>query len=339
MFLALVIFSGTVCLAQNNQADSLLAKTEDAIQQFFIQSHDTSYIANFSNELSLKILGVSKYTSFLIRDNDKKASITFRPYRQLNLGFGVAYKWFAIDLAFNVGIREDDETESRFLDFQGRVFSRKQYFEATYQYYYGYQISNIKGIDFGHPPVSTDREDVRTVKISLHYLYSFNYGKFSLLAPFILNEIQKKSAGSFIGGAFFSQYTMDADSSLVPPELDPVLSDDLNLVNMNLSTVGLNFGYMHSFIWRKLFLTLSLIPSLNLSFGDYKTTERSIVEQPLSFGYRMMHAVGYNSRKFFTGFQVSLNTISVKLEPDTRTGIKHGNAKFFVGYRFGSNKK
>ena len=46
----------------------------------------------------------------------------------------------------------------------------------------------------------------------------------------------------------------DADSSLEPQELDPDFSDNMNLVDVNISTVGLNFRYMYSFVWKKFFV-------------------------------------------------------------------------------------
>ena len=173
----------------------------------------------------------------------------------------------------------------------------------------------------------------------LQYLYSFNHGKFSIQAPFVLNERQKKSAGSFLAGAQFSQYTMDADSSVIPANIGNDYYSDFQLFDINVSTLGANFGYMYTFVFKsKIFFTLGFIPSINFNFGDYQTQYREPLEKNLSFGYTTMNAFGYNSRRFFTGFQFSLTTNPVKFGPEQKVTIRHGNAKYFVGWRL-KNKK
>ncbi len=326
--------------AQITQADSVLKKTEDFVHNILYQSHDTSYIANYSDELALKILGVNKYTYFQVNDKNKNSALRYRPDRQINLGFGVAYKWFAIDVAFNVGIVEDSELENKnFLDFQGRIFSRKQYFEGTFQYYYGYKVNKIKGADTNLPESSNIREDIRTINFVLQYLYAFNYGRFSLKAPFILNEVQKKSAGSLIGGANFSLYIMDADSSVIPPELSDDFTEALHLQDLNVASVGLNIGYMYSFVWKKrLFITLSFIPGFSINMGDSRVVVREPFRTNISLRMRTMNAIGYNGRRFFTGIQVSGNIIKVKIDKRLNVDASHGNSKLFIGYRFSQGK-
>ncbi len=326
--------------AQITKADSVLKKTESFIRNFLFQRHDTAYISNYSDELALKILGVTKYTFFQLNDKNRDSHLRYRPARQLNLGFGVAYQWFAIDVAFNVGIREQTSLDnSKFIDFQGRIFSRKQYVEATYQYYYGYSVNTIKT----NTPIlesSRFRNDIRTNNFVLQYLYVFNHGKFSLKAPFVLNEVQKKSAGSFIGGVNFSIYIIDADSSMVPAELAAEFAPELHIRDLNVTSLGVNVGYMYSLIWKKkVFFTLSFIPGVSLNMGDYLVDFRQPLDTHLSFRLRTMNAIGYNGRKIFTGIQAAGNLINVKLIKGSNVEISHGYSKFFIGYRFASNQK
>ena len=316
------------------KADTILQKTEDIIDHFLYKNYDPDYIASYSDEVALKLLAVSKFTTFKLIDREQKTNIRYRPDRQINLGIGVAYKWFAIDLAFNVGLREDSGLESDFFDFQGRIFSRKQYFEATYQYYFGYQIDGFKNITNPIPPGASTRPDIRTVKVGLHYLYALNYGKFSLKAPFVSNEIQLKSAGSVITGAHFSQYVMSAGASVIPPSASGDFNPELRMNDLNVSTLGVYLGYMYSFVWRRYFVTVSFIPSLHLNGGDYDTGQRKRLPTTVSLGYRTMNAIGYNSRRFFGGLQSSYNLVAVKIATKSSTSIRHGNVKFFVGYRF-----
>ena len=325
-----------VSIAQDTKADSVLNKTEQFIKELLYQSHDTAYIDNFSQELALKALGVTKYTYFQVNDNNLNSSIRYRPGRQVNLGFGVAYKWFAIDIAFNVGLVEDTELEeSDFLDIQARIFGRKHYLEFTYQYYYGYTVQNVEVGSNELKESSRVRDDIRSINFVLQYLYPFNHGKFSLTAPFVLNELQKKSAGSAIGGVNFSLYVMDADSSVIPLELADDFSESLYLQDLNVASVGLNFGYMYTFVLKKhFFLTLSFIPGISINMGDYRLDVRNSLKTGASLRIRTMNALGYNGRRFFVGIQGSGNLINVKIDKNLNVDTGHGNAKIFVGYRF-----
>jgi len=335
----IVILIGSTQVRGQSKADSVFDKTQEALLSLLQKQHDTTYIQDLRYELAVKVLGVFKYTSFAIKDRNSGTRINYRPDRQVNLGFGVAYKWFAIDLAFNVGLTEDSEQDSEFFNFNGKVFSRKQYIEVNYQYYYGYKIAKVRSSSSQASSFDA-RQDIRTINISLSNLYSFNYGKFSIQAPFILNEVQKKSAGSFLSGVIFNQYTMGADSSIVPSSLEQEFSDEIELKEITVGSVGVRLGYMYSIIYRKLFFTLGLIPSLNLNYGDYIVTYRSAPKTQISVGYTTMNAFGYNGRRFFTGFQFTLTSNFIGLDKKGTFTYDYGNAKYFVGYRFkGKDKK
>ncbi len=322
--------------AQITQADSILIKTEAFINDFLYKNHDTTYISNFSNQIALKILGVTKFTFFGVNDRNQNSNIRYRPDRQVNLGFGIAYKFFAIDVAFNVGLQEESELDRRFFDFQGRVFSSKHFFEAIYQYYYGYKITRYNNDTAGIPEDSRIRNDIRTINVGIQYLYAFNYGRFSLKAPFVQNEIQKKSAGSTIGGINFTMYTMGSDSSIVPSELQGGFDEKLYLNDINITSLVFSFGYMYSFVWHEsFFITLGAIPGLSLNFGDYEAPYRNKFSANVSVRLRSMNAIGYNGRRFFTGLQLIADLLSARIDKGLRFSSSHGSSKLFVGYRFG----
>ena len=167
-------------------------------------------------------------------------------------------------------------------------------------------------------------------------MYAFNYTHFSLKAPFVLNELQRKSAGSMIIGASFSMFVMDADSSIVPPEISTWFEPNLHLLDLNVLSVAVSFGYMYTFVYREhFFLTLSLIPGININSGDYLTEARNMISPNFNFKLNSMNAIGYNGRKFYTGFHFLANGFLSRIDKKLTTEIGHGKASFFVGYRFG----
>lgn len=337
IFLVFIMPDNGIC--QDTKYDSLLLKVESLGKQVLYKNHDTSYIQSHAEELNVKLLAINKINFFRGRDKINGTSFRYRPDRQTNIGLGVAYKWFALDLAFNVGIREKSDVEnSTFFDFQANVFSSKQFLSVSLQYYYGYQLFEYSGFETNSNFNNLAREDVRTLFFGLQYLFATNYSKFSLKAPFVLNEIQRKSAGSFLIGGSFKVYTMDADSILSPPQ--NTLGFDYPVTDMSNLRFALSFGYMYTFVVKEhFFLTLGFIPEIAFNMGDYQTTYRQTFNNHISFGFRTMNAIGYNGLRFFGGFQLIGDLFAVRIDEQYRMDIGLGKAKLFFGYRFNVKKK
>lgn len=321
--------------------DSLDNKIKGLQHYLLFRNHDSTYIKSYANQVALKLVAINKINYFGVKDANTGAGIRYRPEYGVNLGVGVSYKWFALDLAFNIGLRENKDFEnSEYFDFQGRVFSSKQFIEGSMQYYYGHIVANISGIDDEISDVPEIRDDIRTISFGLQYLYAFNYDKFSLKAPFVLNEIQLKSAGSPIFGASFSYFSMDSDSSIVPHNLMEYFDPKLHLTDFNVISLAINVGYMYTFVWKKhFFITLGLIPGLNFNLGDSKAEERESFKWNVSYRIKTMNAIGYNGGKYFVGFQFVGDWNNIRMYERLHTKFTHGSLKLFVGYRFRNKRK
>jgi len=322
--------------AQSLNPDSLMVKVEQLGNYLLYRNHDTSYITNYGNKFLFKLIGVNKYNYFKVKDSQNNSSARYRPDRRLNLGIGMAYKWFALDLAFNVGIGENSNFQnSKYLDLAGTIFSSKQFINATYQYYYGYQMNKFTGITSEGLPTSSIRDDIRTIYFGLQYFFVLDYDKFSLKSSFIHNEKQKKSAGSFLFGAGFGIYSLDADSTIIPSEFYNDFHESLHITDLNATNVGLGFGYIYTLVLKKHFYaTLSFIPGIGLNFGDYKTDYRKPYDTHLYLGFKTMNSIGYNSERLFGGIQFSSDFFRTKIEKQLNVQTGHGKAKIFIGYRF-----
>lgn len=320
--------------------DSLQSKFNQLEDFFLYRYHDSTYIRSYVDQFAIKLVSVNKFNYFNIRDKNNQTALRYSPENGINLGFGISYKWFALDITFNIGIREDKNfTQKEAFDFQGRIFSSRQFIEGSLQYYYGYKLRNIKGVNDVLTETEKIRNDIRTVSFGLQYLYAFNHSKFSLKAPFVLNEIQRRSAGSMIFGASFAFFTMDADSSIVPVEYDDFFDPALHLTDLSVISLAANFGYMYTFVYKEhFFLTLGIIPGLNFNLGDYKSDSRDLFKWNVSYKIKTMNAIGYNSGKYFAGLQLVGDWNNVMLGKKLYTLFNQGSLKLFVGYRFGKKK-
>ncbi len=308
---------------------------DNLIDQWFKRQQDSTYIENYTNELSLRLLGVTKQNSFLLKDRNTDAMIRYQPESKESAGLGITYKWFTLDVTFKLGNPRHDVESSKAFDFQGRVFGLKQYVELAYKYYFGYDIKNAKNLTDVLPDSVTRRDDIRTSYLNLEYMYAFNYGRFSFKAPFFYNEIQKKSAGSFVAGASFVSYLLDGDKAILPEEAWPDFNPKLTFHSLNLASLSVRFGYMYSIVIAKNFyITLGLIPGFGVSAGDYSVDKRELIGLFPSFNIKTMNAIGYNSRRFYGGILIEGDVSSARIDKKENIGIGHGKGKLFFGYRF-----
>jgi hypothetical protein len=300
LFLTLAgLFQSNTLQAQNIRPDTLISRIEQLGSSILFQNLDSSYIKNYNDKFTVKLLAVNKINFFSFKDGNKNSRIRYSPETGINTGFGISYKWFAVDFIFNTGWGTGNNfKDQKSLDFQGRIFSGKRFIEATMQYYHGYELMKSSGLSHQLNNDIKIREDIRSMNFGLQYLYAFNYGKFSLRAPFVLNEIQRKSAGSIIAGANFSIVIIDADSSAIPSEVKPDFDEKIHLTDINTISLGINLGYIYTFVIREhFFLSLGFVPALNYITGDYKTDVREVLQSNFTFKGKIMGALGYNGKR------------------------------------------
>ena len=329
----IMIISSQRLIAQNSR-DSSKMEIVKTVQEWFLQQQDTNYISNYNHEVSLRILGVSKYNYFKMIDRNTNANILYYPDSKVSLGAGITYRWFSLDVLFNSGLNKRKAESSTAFDFQVKIFSPKQYFGLTYKYYYGYVIGDYNNISVEIPDSVKVREDIRTSLFGLEYMYAFNYGRFSFKAPFLYNEIQKKSAGSFVVGVSLTSYILDGDDAVLPEEAKPDYNPNLYFSSLNTINLSFDGGYMYTLVFLpKFYLTVSAIPGIVLVAGDYKVDEREFLDLRASLKFSTMNSLGYNSRRFYAGLQFTNSFFLTKIVD--KSGIKDGymKLKIFAGFR------
>jgi hypothetical protein len=303
------------------------------------RNHDTNYISNYGDEIAVKLYSNNKFNYFRVRDRQMGSSIRYRPSRDISLGLGVAYKWFALDVGFSLGLRSNSDIENaNAFDFQGRLYSSKQLVTFNLQYYSGFKLANLNGVDVELNDANSLRSDIRTINFALEYLYAFNYTRFSMKAPFVFNEIQRKSAGSPIIGATFGIFTMAADSSILPFQAQNAFRPNAQISDFSLMNTALNFGYMYTFVYKShYFISIGLIPGINFNAGDYfdeSTEQRRIIPLNAHAKITSLNSIGYNGRKFFGGLTFTLDATFARMASQLTETTGRGMINLFVGYRF-----
>lgn len=215
---------------------------------------DTNYIESYYNDLIVRIVSVKKNNFIQLKDLEQEMRLRYRPNDYFNMGIGLNYKWFGINIGSKIPyFTEDDDRYGKTTNFgiQTYLYGRKFTIDILAQKTRGYYLSLSDYYDFtsGIPPVFYQRRDIETTNLGLSFNYVLNYRRFSYKAAFKQNELQKKSAGSFILGGGIYKLDVKADSAFVPREIDDnYFTEWRNLDNFQNFTLNASVGYAYSFV-------------------------------------------------------------------------------------------
>jgi hypothetical protein len=311
---------------------------------------DTAYIKDLSDKLSVRIYGVNKFSNFEIIDNDSDKTISYAPNSSLNLGIGVNYKWFGLGVAVNFPFINNDNHqygETQRLDAQTNIFTRALAIDLYYQKYQGFYIENPQDFIPDWDPESPypHRPDIISTTLGGSCIYAFKHKKYSARAAFVQTDLQRKSAGSFLLGGYFSLFRVNGDSSFIPNEIADHCNPELTFNNLQVSGIGVAGGYSHTFVmWKRLYLSLTLIPGIafqkyNVNYPDNIKEEKKGSYFAGRFATRA--ALIYNVERLYFGVTAIDDNFSGSTGKEEQNSLSYqiGVVRFFYGMRFNVNRK
>ncbi|MGN6600912.1 MAG: DUF4421 domain-containing protein [Ginsengibacter sp.] len=275
------------------------------------QSHrgnDTTYYIFFPGSITGRIFTSQKYTHFTMKNKNAPA-LQYKPNTTFNLGVGATYHNFTLNLAYGFGFVNHDQQKgkTKYLDLQGHFYLPKWVTDFEGQFYKGYHLSP-KGFAANSGKYYY-RGDVRVNLFGISEYRIFNYKRFSYRAPFMQNEWQKKSAGTFLAGAEVYYGVVKSDSSLIPQTLQQKYPQG-NLNKINYFSIGPGIGYAYTLVlFHHIFFTGSLTGDLNFSFANEHLQMNSSPQFSVNPVTRFRVSAGYNSRSW----NISANWIADNL--------------------------
>lgn len=289
--------------------------------------NDSAYVSDYSNDLTLRLYGSNKFTSYRIVDRDDDTRLEYKPNDRFNIGVGANYKIVGLNIGLSFPfINNDDETygKTRYLDLQSHLYFRKLAIDVIGQFYKGYYIAspdlpvNFTGIRYPYRP------DMRTSNVGISGQYIFNDRRFSYRATFLQNEYQKKSAGSALIGGNINLIGIRADSTLIRQEL----WSNFDYNRSRIFNIGINGGYAYTFvIKRHFFITASLAGGLGYNVTRLEDESTGYLQRRGGFhySYTVRAGTGYNSERYYAGIQYVL------LTSQDDTPIEHISQSFSSG--------
>ncbi|HVI44281.1 MAG TPA: DUF4421 domain-containing protein [Chitinophaga sp.] len=336
--LPLLIFT---CCACTVAAQSRLLK-------WLRTENDTAYIEDHTEDITFRLYGSRKFTSYDISDRKQSRHILYRPNTPFNIGVGANYRFIGLNVGFNfpfINRQNEKYGRTKYLDLQTHIYLRKLVVDLYWQHYKGYYVSNAEDV-FGksyalanpHP----QRPDINNLDIGANVQYIFNDKKFSYRAPNLQNEYQKKSAGSLIVGGEVFFVRVKGDSSLIPSNLkDTTFLRKEHYYRTTIASLAGNVGYAYTFVLRKhLFLSLSVTAGLGVASTKLNMEDGSTSRQiGWHFSNTVRASLGYNSSRYFAGIHyVGMTNRSEMPIPHTYQAFGTGNLRVSLVHRFALKK-
>lgn len=306
------------------------------------QEVDSIHILDYSNKLLIRVYTISKSNSLTIDNELVEKELRLRPNGGTNLGIGFNYKRFGLGLAFNTPISAESERKfgkTKRLDIQGSLYGKKVGGDGFFQVYKGYYNENPEDFTDWSGDVQPQLPNMRVLSLGVVGFYLFNSDRYSYRAAFVRDEIQLKSAGSFLLGVFGNYDESKTDNGFIPEELPDSIRSNINIKEFTNLAIGVSAGYAHNFVIKDKFIFgIAVLPGFgyqNVSIVELDGT-RGREEQPAA---QMLAraALGYEHKHFFIGLTGSVNFRNIDFGPyDFRLATEQ--FRFVLGKRFDLKK-
>jgi len=299
-----------------------MARSQEVIQSFTPQV-DTSYINLLYDDWSLRLLGVFKYQNIIFSNGDGE-TIKYLPNDRTSVGVGFAYKFLVVDVGIRLLLNQEELT-SRF-DLQGDLAFSRHFVNVFIQRYKGFDEANSpSGVGF--------RDDIRSWIGGLNYFYNFNHKRVSIRSIFTGNRKQKKSAGTFLAGGYFSMQNLHADSSIVS-QRGSEFNSFAQITDMQMLNAGITGGY--GYIWvlpRNFFIFGALMPGIGINAGDVEAETNYDVKIGPSGKIHGKAALGHIAGRFYSGVTYSVDYFINNIGKSNLFRYNVGKLKVVFGYR------
>ncbi|MBT3588535.1 MAG: DUF4421 family protein [Flavobacteriaceae bacterium] len=301
------------------------------------------YIEDHTEQLNIKIIVSNNQLKYLLPyENGKSASV--KTDLSICYGFRLTYK----NLSARVRIRpklsatyQENKGNTDHFTFGFDVLKHKWAHFFEYSYRRGYYIDNtnfITGEDLGNFHVQLPNLTTNIFNGVSQYKFNKNY---SIKAVEYYNEIQLKSAGTFMPGINYTYYTFkDANKEILG---DGSIGSRNPYNDYKGFSLIIEPGYYYTFVLDKyFFVNVFAAPGVGVDFyndKEFDTVNNTSTDENYSrafLSFKTGASIGYNRKQFYFGsefkYQV-FNKKEISLQPSKTI------FQVFVGYRFKAPKQ
>jgi hypothetical protein len=325
LFVLFSMIMGLSILAANSQTDTLIQI-----------KNVNNYILHYDSVISVRINANSEIDFFEIKGDGFHYDI--RPNISVSNKISVNYRFISFGISFTPKFypgNYDNELqgETKTFSFGLEIHPKHWIQELRYTKIKGFYLYNTHEQN----PVWTSGKDPYIVfpDLSVQFFrgstgYKFN-PNFSLSALSSLTERQIRSAGSFIPILNYDYHKIDNKTGNTLQQTSQTTS--------NISLVA-SLGYIYTLVLSSKFYTsFGVFPGGGFQYTHLLTHryDGNIETNYTDPVFRLAEkaAIGYNSKKFFTGAEISLSQASHNQNKSSvQTNATRAYFQIFLGYRF-----
>jgi len=312
------------------------------LNRWFKQELDTNYVQNNQKDLILRIYASQKYSAQTISDRAEKTSLNYLPSNGYVVGLGFNYKFLGVNIGTVFPFAQPDVDrygKTKYLDLQSHLYLRVLTVDFYTGYYKGQYLANSSDVLSPFPTGSAfyTRGDIKTYSGGFGVYANLNPARYSVRAPFLQNELQKKSAGQAMAGFEIYWVGSVADSSFTPSRLtNKQFFDGIDFNRWRFFSVNLTGGYAYTLVFlKKFFVTAGLNGSIGLGqfqLSRVNNTRLLSVNPNVSLNQKL--GIGYHFDRLFVGMSLA-NFQYLSPTPVKQTSInwQTGNLRFNIAYQ------
>lgn len=314
------------------------------------QTQSTSSANPYYSSMKKKLTFYTNFTSKVSKIEFSGISGTpalkYQPNENINMGFGLSYRWLSISTSFNFKPLNRDDTlygKTKCFGIDVDIYGKTMIWMFNIQTYDGYYWANPNKYDGFRDWNIKDsvplRPDIKTGHYNIKAIYAFNHQKYSAKAAFTNSERQTKSAGSMLIGGYSTAFYMGADSATpVPPELRDRFPKSGTLAALISLNQGTSLGYAYTVVIKKSFyISAAWMLGFAPQYAIYFDVSNSKVEDDLTLSLKShaRFAIGFDKETFYIGFSAIADNVLMK------KGVNCGytRLRFIYGKRFDVGKR
>jgi hypothetical protein len=320
---------------------NIVTAQEDSINKPLRFTRDI-YIEDFSNSIHINPFLIGADNGFELNG---KETFRYKPNQSVSLGLRLTHKWLSV--AFSYGpknVQENKYGATDHLNLVLNTYGKRIGADLYYLKYKGYYMSNPRNVpeleqQYQHQfPIYPD---LSTLNIGFNIAYIFNHRKYSYRSTFLHNDIQRKTAGSFILTGSYSFYRISSDTGIVPGEIFSYVVPGARITSGDFNSVSIMPGYSFTLVGLQRFF-ITMAPSLGpmLQHQSYTVDNGNKEKQRSDIVPRAMlkGGFGFNSRKFYIGYSGIIDSYIVPLSEGQFVNYFISSNSIYLGIRIGVPK-
>ena len=305
------------------------------VAQLIEETSSNGYFVKMNNTLNLRLDLDNDVRSFEYEGLETNYSI--EPNTRLRMAVAINYRFISLKVGFSPKFLAGNDAEqkgtTKIFRLSLNIFLKDWWQNFDYNQVKGYYVEGFESPTIGGVNTLNDSKylilpDMKTLSVTGTTYYRFNEN-YSFKAVINQNEIQIKSAGSFIPSLYYGYFE---------------ITDQTTPEDIHSFFILANAGYFHTFVLNKnWYSNLGLAPGLGVEFDKIVTRtedqgETTSNHTNMIFNINTQIGVGYNSRRFYGGTSLSGGAITRGENSQINFNNVRGYFKIFVGYRFDAPK-